>query len=181
MLPLVRQYLTPAAQVAGLVVVVEFYNANLDHYFMSADPNEIAGLDSGVFVGWQRTGFRFLAYASGGPGRSPVCRFYRKPEFGDSHFYSADPAECARVAQQFAAQWVYESPSVFYIELPNTTNGACAAGTRPIYRYYNMFEVNHRFTAEVTVASALKSTPGWIPEGYGQGPLYPVMCSPLGS
>ena len=29
------------------------------------------------------------------PGTSPVCRFYRAPGFGDSHFYSADPAECA--------------------------------------------------------------------------------------
>lgn len=44
MLPLVRQYLTPGSQVPGLVVSVEYYHANLDHYFMTIDPNEIAAL-----------------------------------------------------------------------------------------------------------------------------------------
>lgn len=181
MMPLVRQYITPSSQVPGLEVSVEFYHANLNHYFMTTDPAEIAGLDSGVIVGWERTGFRFLAYDAPGPGRSPVCRFYRKPQYGDSHFFSADPAECARVAEQFAAEWVYESPAIYYVALPNPVTGACPAETRPIYRFFNTAEINHRYTTEVTVAQDLMLTPGWIPEGYGPGPLYPVMCSPVGS
>ncbi|MFO1307820.1 MAG: hypothetical protein U1F64_05190 [Burkholderiales bacterium] len=181
MMPLVRQYLTPTSQVPGLVVSVEFYHANLDHYFMTSAPADIAALDSGQIVGWERTGFRFLAYDAPGPGRSPVCRFYRKPQFGDSHFYSADPFECARVAVDYAAEWVYESPAIYYVALPDVATGACPADTKPVYRFLNLFEINHRYTTEVTVAQALSATPGWIPEGYGPGPLYPVMCSPNGS
>ena len=181
MLPLVRQYLTPSSQVAGLVVAVEYYHAGLNHFFITIDPAEIAGLDSGVITGWERTGFRFLAYSSPGAGRNPVCRFYRKPQYGDSHFFTADPAECAAVAAQYALEWVFENPAIFYIALPNTTTGACPAGTRPIYRYLNTAEINHRLTTEQTVAIDLKTTPGWIVEGYGPGPLYPVMCSPVGS
>ncbi|MEO8485995.1 MAG: hypothetical protein ABI585_06605 [Betaproteobacteria bacterium] len=181
MLPLVRQYLTPALQVPGLVVSVEFYHGNLNHFFMTIDPAEIQGLDTGVIAGWERTGFRFLAYTSPGPGRNPVCRFYRKPEFGDSHFFSADPAECSRVAVDFATEWVYENPAIYYVELPNTTTGGCPAATKPIYRFLNTIEINHRYTTEQTVANTLSHTPGWIAEGYGPGPLYPVMCSPVGT
>jgi hypothetical protein len=181
MLPLVRQYLTPAQQVPGLVVSVEFYHANLNHFFMTLDPDEIAGLATGVITGWERTGFRFLAYTSPGPGRSPVCRFYRKPEFGDSHFFTADPAECARVAVDYATDWYFESPAIYYVALPNKVTGACPAGTKPIYRFLNLAEINHRYTTEQTVAIALSNTPGWKAEGEGPGPLYPVMCSPEGS
>lgn len=181
MMPLVRQYLTPTSQVPGLVASLEFYHANLNHFFMTIDPIEIDGLDSGVIVGWERTGFRFLAYDAPGPGRSPVCRFYRKPQFGDSHFFSADPAECARVAVDYATDWYYESPAIYYVALPDVATGACPADTKPVYRFLNVFEINHRYTTEVTVAQELSVTPGWIAEGYGPGPLYPVMCSPNGS
>lgn len=181
MVPLVRQYLTPNSQTPGQVVSVEFYHAGLDHYFMSVDPNEIAAIDAGIITGWERTGFRFLAYTSPGAGRNPVCRFYRKPQFGDSHFFTADPAECARVAIDYATDWYFESPAIYYVALPNTITGACPAGTTPIYRFLNIAEINHRFTTEQAVAVELTYTPGWIPEGYGPGPLYPVMCSPVGS
>ena len=47
---------------AGTLDAVEYYNAALDHYFVTSMPNEIAKLDAGGFVGWQRTnhvqGFR---------------------------------------------------------------------------------------------------------------------------
>jgi uncharacterized delta-60 repeat protein len=40
--------------------VVEFYNGLLDHYFVSADPNEAAAIDSGAAgPGWARTGQSF--------------------------------------------------------------------------------------------------------------------------
>jgi len=177
MLPVVRQYLTPdAANPSGQTVVVEFYNRSLNHFFMTVDPVEINKLDTGEFRGWERTGVRFLAYTSQQPGTNPVCRFYRAPPQPDTHFYSADPAECSRVRRDFP-DWTYESPAVFYIYLPNQSNGVCPTGTRPVWRFYHLSAINHRYTPEVTTRDELNSDPDWLSEGAaGVG-----MCSPLGN
>src|SRR5262249_36877587 len=137
MVPNVREYLTPGNNPAGTVSVVEFYNAGLDHYFMSANPIEINDLDTGVHPGWVRTGLRFNAYATPVAGTNPVCRFYRTPAFGDSHFYSASPAECAATAAAHPVDWTYESAAVFYIALPDPNSGACPANTNPLWRFFN--------------------------------------------
>ncbi|MCL4762185.1 MAG: hypothetical protein KJ018_10510 [Burkholderiales bacterium] len=177
MLPLVRQYLTPdASNPTGQAVVVEFYNRSLDHFFITSDANEINLLDTGVLRGWERTGLRFLAYQSPQPGMNPVCRFYLRPEVGDSHFYSGDPAECDRVRQQFGASWIYESPAVFYIALPHAATSACPAGMRPVWRFFNRFTTNHRYTPDVTLRDAMRADPAWIAEGYGPDAV--IMCSP---
>jgi hypothetical protein len=179
-LPYLRQYLTPdAARPGGVVPVVEFYNQQLGHYFISTDPIEINNLDTGVLTGWERTGLRFLAYSNPAlapAGTTPVCRFYMRPEVGDSHFYSASPKECAETEARFGAAWIYESPNVFYIQLPNQLTGACPAGTRPVWRFLNTYNTNHRYTAEVLVRDDLRATPGWLPEGYGPDAV--IMCAP---
>ena len=149
-LPVMRQYLTPdAANPKDLVAATEFYNRALDHYFLSTDPVEIAKLDSGATVGWVRTGLRFLVHAKQAAGTSPVCRFYRAPAFGDSHFYSASPGECAATAAAHPVDWIYESPAVFYVQVPDAATGACPAGTRPVYRFFNAATTNHRYTTEL--------------------------------
>jgi len=143
---------------------------------MTADANEINLLDTGVLRGWERTGVRFLAYTSQQPGTNPVCRFYRAPPQPDTHFYSADPVECSRVRRDFP-DWTYESPAVFYIYLPNQSNGVCPTGTRPVWRFYHLSAINHRYTPEVTTRDELNSDPDWLSEGAaGVG-----MCSPLGN
>jgi hypothetical protein len=177
-LPVMRTYLTPdAANPAGLVVAVEFYNRTLNHYFLSTNPIEIDNLDSGRTVGWERTGLRFLVYDNAQPGTSPVCRFYRAPAYGDSHFYSASPAECAATAAAHPVDWIYESPNVFYVKLPDATTGACAAGTIAVYRFFNSATTNHRYTTEIVIRNDMASSPAWIAEGYGPGPYYPIMCA----
>ena len=112
-------------------------------------------------------------------GANPVCRFYLRPGVGDSHFYSGDPNECAQTLARFGASWIYESPSVFHISLPDMATGACAPGTRPIWRFFNTVTTNHRYTPEVTIRDSLRIDPRWVPEGYGQDSV--IMCSPLGS
>ncbi len=65
-----------------VVTVVEYYNAGLDHYFVTSLPLEIDALDRGVLAGWARTGAAFGAYAHATAGIAPVCRFYLPPRLG---------------------------------------------------------------------------------------------------
>ncbi len=167
--------------VAALIDAIEYYNAPLDHYFVTAFPDEIAKLDNGVFVGWQRTGQSFKVSDISTPlaGGTPVCRFYGSPSSGlDSHFYSASPAECAAVQQKFPDAWLLEASNVFQVYLPNTTTGACPAGSVPIYRAWNgRADSNHRYTTSPAILQSMVAR-GYVAEGYGSATLPVVMCSP---
>ena len=111
-------------------------------------------------------------------GTNPVCRFYRKPAFGDSHFYSASPQECSETAAKYADEWVYESPATFYIQLPDAKTGDCPTGTQPVWRFFNKVTINHRYTAELVIRDQMRAKPSvWIPEGYG--PDATIMCAAL--
>ena len=154
--------------------VVEFYNATLDHYFISALDADINALDSGQFKGWQRTGLTFDAYLTPAPGSSPVCRFYLPPASGDSHFYSASPAECNDVKTKFP-QFAYEADDVFHIALPDVATGACPAGTKTVYRLWNnRVDSNHRYTTDSAVKAQMIAR-GYVAEGYG--PDAAIMCA----
>ena len=159
---------------------VEFHRAAVDHYFVSSDPVEIAALDAGFFAGWSRTGMSFRVQPAGdrsGDARSPVCRFYGRPEAGlDSHFYSASPAECQAVIDRYGADWQLESPEVFVVALPDTATGACPAGTVPVHRVFNARrDANHRYVTSATIRDQMVAD-GWIAEGYGPDAV--AMCSP---
>ncbi len=163
------------------VDVVEFYNASLDHYFISINPQEISDLDTGVHTGWTRTGLAFNAYAAATDATEPVCRFYIPPQHGDSHFFSADPNECSAVLQKTTTDpnysgYVYESPDVFHIGLPDLASGACPAGTTPVFRLWNnRADSNHRYTTDANVRAQMIAR-GYIAEGYGPGAT--AMCAP---
>ena len=107
------------------VDIVEFYNASLDHYFITANPLELVDLDTGVHPGWARTGFLFHGFSVPAEGFVPVCRFYIPPQHGDSHFFSADAAgECPSVSNKIQydpnySGYIYETGAAFYIGLPD--------------------------------------------------------------
>ena len=172
----------------GVITVVEYYNAGLQHYFITADPAEAAVLDGGAFGGaWVRTGASFPAWdIAGAPaGTVPVCRFFGTDRYRsdgsrigpNSHFYTADPAECAyvRTAYQSVASdgrsypaWTYESDAFAVKAL---VGGACPAGTQPLYRTYNngmRGDPGHRYSLDPAVLQAMS---GWLFEGL-------VMCLP---
>ncbi len=171
-----------------VIGVVEYYNAALQHYFITAEPAEIANLDGGAFGGaWKRTGQTFNAWAlANKPSDAvPVCRFFGTDQYRangtrigpDSHFYTADPAECAYVKtgyQSVAADgrsypaWTYEGDA-FAVKL--AVGGTCPAGTQPLYRSYNdgaRGNPNHRYS---TSSALLMTLSGWTFEGL-------VMCVP---
>ncbi|MBA3776470.1 MAG: PQQ-dependent sugar dehydrogenase, partial [Betaproteobacteria bacterium] len=164
-----------AAEPADRIDVIEYYNAALNHYFMTATPAEIHALDSGTLKGWARTSRSFSAFAQAASGTSPVCRYYLPPAFGDSHFYSASPVECDEVRAKFPG-FVSEGASVLHIALPDTVTGVCATDTVPVYRVWNnRADANHRYTTDPAIRNAMVAQ-GGIAEGYG--PDHVIMCAP---
>ena len=156
------------------LTVVEFYNAALDHYFVTWIPDEIAGLDSGATArGWSRTGLTFNVYKQQGNGTSGVCRYYLPPQFGDSHFFGRGPEECRKTGDLNPA-FVLEQSDYMHVWLP--TQGYCPGDTRPIYRVFsNRADANHRYTTDPAVRDAMVQR-GWLAEG--DGPDQVVMCGP---
>ena len=162
-----------ATPTASKVPVVEYFNEGFGHYFMTADTDEITGLDGGAYnFAFLRTQRSFSAWNGPTAGTVPVCRFFTTPgTFGakSSHFYTANPVECDGLKLNPA--WVYEKIA-FYIAVP--TAGVCPVGTIPVYRMYNHGQTgapNHRFTTDFLVYQDFTTTKGWDVEGIG-------FCSP---
>ena len=154
-----------------LPIVVEFYNPDLDHYFVTADAGEQAFVDTGAVGTWLRTG---NAYRSGGSAR--VCRFHGNAVFGpNSHFYTAGQGECDGLKAAYnpnAPSWRFESLD-FATARPIGTG--CPDGTAAVYRAYNNgsargIDSNHRLTTNRTAIDQVVSR-GWVDEGV-------AMCAP---
>lgn len=153
---------------AATVNVIEFYHPALNHYFRTASAEEAAGIDAGAAgAGWVRSGDDFTAWsdaASAVAGTAPVCRFYGTPGLGpNSHFYTADAAECAAVKKSDPG-WTFEGIA-FYA--PPAQGCGCGSGTVPIYRNYNQRaafnDSNHRFTASASTYLQMTAL-GWAGE-----------------
>jgi photosystem II stability/assembly factor-like uncharacterized protein len=168
------------------VTAIEYHNAALDHYFISALQPDIDALDTGRIAGWQRTGQSFKVYPSLAPAdlaASPVCRFYIPPQHGNSHFLSASPDECAAILQASATDpnysgYVYETANAFYVDLPNSLTGACPDLTGAVYRLWNgRADSNHRYTTDPAIKAQMVAL-GYVAEGYGPDKV--SMCAPTG-
>ena len=154
---------------AAAATVVEYYNSDLDNYFITADPAEQTFVDSGAVGRWQRTGNTFTS-----GGSSQVCRFYGSPLGPNSHFYTADAGECAYLKSIYnpaAKSWKFESND---FSITSVANGACSSGTVPVYRVYNNgyargIDSNHRITTSLTAIQEVVGR-GWSNEGV-------VMCA----
>jgi len=148
------------------VSVVEYYNASLAHYFMTAGPAEIADLDRGRHPGWARTGLQMRVLADAGTIAGSVCRFYLPPASGDSHFYSASDGECREVAARFP-QFALETTTAFAVFPADAVAGSCASGTRPVYRAWNArTDSNHRYVTDRALRDTLVAQ-GYVAEGHG--------------
>jgi hypothetical protein len=170
---------TGASPLVTLAAVVEFFNPDLDNYFITADPVEQAFVDTGSVGRWQRTGNEF---ATGGPNQ--VCRFGGNgnidPGTGtfygpNSHFYTADANECAGLKAIYtptAKSWKFESNDFL---TTSAVNGTCRVALVPVYRAYNNgfargIDSNHRITSNFAAYQQTVAA-GSIGEGI-------VMCAP---
>lgn len=160
---------------------VEFYNADLQHYFLTAEPAEALAIDGGsAGDGWVRTGRSFAVWTDGmttAAGVVPVCRFYSTA--ARSHFFTADSTECASLKSLEATQrataaksdaaftgWRYEGIA---FGAQAAAAGGCATGSEAISRVYNDGAAtgegsNHRYVSDTVLASMMLDR-GWIAEG----------------
>ena len=135
---------------------------------MSADLDEIAGLDEGVFPGWVRTGegFRVGIPDARGRGFVPVCRFFGAGFAPlSSHFYTPYPDECEIVKDD--PNWTYEK-TAFGLALPDAATQGCPPGSRPLYRAWNRNAggaPNHRYDTDYYSMQNSVLRQGWILEG----------------
>ncbi len=159
---------------APTVDVVEFFHPPTNHYFLTASAAEEAAIDAGlVGLGWVRTGQSFHAWAdtqSAPTAALAVCRFFGTPGLGpSSHFFTANPAECAAVKMN--PGWIYEGIA-FNALLP--VGGACAQGSAAVIRFFrggaSVSESRHRYVQDAVELARMRAA-GWIEEG-------PVFCSP---
>jgi len=180
---LALQSTIPAINMAppGTVPVIEYYRSDRDHYFMTADPAEIAYVDNVLYPIFQRTGEVFFAWLD--PSRAPpntplqsVCRFYSPLPLIDSHFYTAIPSECQYVIANWPGIWNLETFAAFYVLMPDA-NGVCPNGSLPVYRFFdNRADANHRHTIDLTVRRTMLNRL-WAQEGLGPNGV--AFCSPL--
>ena len=155
--------------------VTEFYNAGLDHYFLTGDDFEKAFIRSGgAGAGWGETGQNFWAWSQGWLRDSVyVCRFYGDAARGpNSHFYSASSDECRallslqRATPDGQPRWNSEGYA-FRVGLP--ANGYCTGTLLPVYRAYNNgfarhADGNHRYVVDRSLLAPLLAA-GWVDEG----------------
>ena len=165
----------PAAQ------LVEYYHAELDHFFLTGLAAEVAALDSGAHKGWTRTGMTIQTVegtTGAGAGSFEVCRFLGNPARGQtSHLYTASAAECDVVKKNWPEDWVLETDSAFRVHAANQNTGACPAGTRAVYRLFNKrADINHRYTTDTGVFATMIAK-GYTPEGYGDPKQPVVFCA----
>ena len=165
-----------SSSASGLAAnVIEFYNRDLDNFFITANPAEAAAVDGGAAgPGWSRTGGAF-----GDGGDASVCRFYGSLFPGpNSHFYTVIAQECEALKQLQAStpaaqkRWNFESLDFRSTE-PKL--GACENGLTPVYRAYNAgatrgVDSNHRITTSRSGIDQVIAR-GWKDEGV-------VMCAP---
>ena len=163
---------TPAPVV--FVDVIEYYDTVGRRHFMTADAREIADLDASP-TRWVRTGGGFKAYAlyESDNRAEAVCRYERAGgTVRDGYMLSATYRECAALAANGA--WRYDSRA-FDIVHPDTLSGACPAGTRAVYRVWDLGSGDHRWTTDAVLRASLVAH-GWVSEGYGS--LGVAMCAP---
>ena len=173
----------PATDVAppGAVPVIEYYSAAKDHYFMTANPNEIAYFDTVLASEYQRTGQVFYAWSdpSLAPPNSqpqPVCRFSSPLPLIDSFMFTAIASDCQFMITYWQGTWNLETPAAFYVLLSDS-NGGCPGGSTPIYRFFNnRNDANMRHTRDLTVRREMLNKQ-WAPNGFGPNGV--AFCSPV--
>lgn len=161
--------LSVAAEAAETVTVTEYYNKDLDSYFITGRADEQQTLDS--VSSFNRTGAVFVALpANAATSRQTrICRFYismlNPPT--SSHFYGRESVDCLPLIASPPGGFSYEGYDFAVAEASSA--GLCPADARfPVYRAFRPGaggkSPNHRYLVSLDQYNAMIAR-GWIGEG----------------
>src|SRR5690606_31197772 len=156
---------TAAQELKPYSFIMEYYHEEPNHYFRTANYDQVSLVRAGAFGDWIETEEIILTWRGLTEiGVLPVCRFYGTPGIGpNSHFYTVDPVECETVKRD--PGWTYEGVP-FYAK--RAVAGNCPTNSSPVYRYYNngweRNDSNHRYATHLDDLTAMKRA-GWVLEG----------------
>jgi hypothetical protein len=175
----------PHAEDRHAVKVIEYYNTDLDHYFMTSMAEEVNLIDQGLAgPGWIQTGESFLAWNLGATVEAAnVCRFYGSMQPGpNSHFYTLSTQDCSFLMELQETQpiteprWNFETYAFSIMPPIQDEQEACSEGFIPVYRVYNNGfqqgkDSNHRYVTNLNLITPMVDE-GWTDEGV-------AFCSPV--
>ncbi len=165
----------PAGQKVALTLT-EYYNAQLDYYFLTGRDADKALLDG--TPSFARTGKDIKVFAKPNLSTQPLERhFFANVARGGSrgsHFFTALPADQVLLTGLNPTNLAQNAkPYLEGVEgyaVPTTANGQCPAGTVPIYRAFKgtpryVDDGNHRFSTSLTQHQDMVNRLGWNDEG----------------
>lgn len=166
--------LTSQAITGSTKLMVEFYYAPLNYYFLTSRDYDKQLLDT--IMGWSRTGASFKVFTSSVAGTNGVSRYYfdqiARNQTRGSHFYTLLDSDKNYLnglnPSNLKVPRLPENEGVdSFAYLP--TSGVCRNGTIPIYRLFrgnSRFpdDPNHRFTPDIAVYQAFVLA-GWDGDG----------------
>jgi hypothetical protein len=156
----------------GKTLMIEYENAPLDRYFMTADPDELVLMEGGRWPGWRPSGSSFGVSTAAAEGLDPVCAFSpRRPPGARAFalrwpiaFYTVEPEECAAFKAQYG--WKDEGVAFFAARV---RDGECPPGMRILWRAFNNYgyptrQANHRYSTDRGALEAMTAR-GWSVQG----------------
>ena len=154
---------------AETVTVTEYYNKDLDSYFITGRADEQQALDS--VATFSRTGAAFVALpaTAATSKQTRICRFYVSiaSPYTSSHFYGRESVDCLPFIASPPTGFSYEGYD-FAVAEPSSA-GQCPADARfPVYRAFRPGaggkSSNHRYLVSTAQYNAMIAL-GWTGDG----------------
>ncbi len=142
-----------------LGTVFRFYNFKNNTHFFTDSVQEARG----VLATWPDI-FRYEGFAYGTDpvtDPQPLYRFYNR--VSGSHFYTASPTEADHVIATWPNIFTYDGPTYRVSPVP-------ARGKIPVYRFYNLRNGSHFYTASAEEADHVIAT--WPSVYRYEGPAF---------
>jgi Repeat of unknown function (DUF5648) len=133
--------------------VYRFYNFRAGTHFYTADPAEMANVRDNMKNTYSLDGVAYTVNTANPNNNTTLWRFYNVRT--GTHFYTADPAEKARVQSTMGSTYHLDGPAY----------NVCAtnvAGSTTVWRFYNMRTGTHFYTADSAEKANVQNTMGNI-------------------